>query len=252
MNALAKLTLMETKLFLRDPGAVAFGVLFPSALLLGLGAVPMLREPSADLGGYRFVDLWAPTALVFSIVLIGAQHVPILIATYRERGVLRRLSTTPIHPGYVLLAQLIVAFVFVSLSALLLVFSAWAAFGVSPPEHPWTFALAFVVGYAAVLGISMISAAIVPTSTAATSVGTVMFMVLMFLGGAFLPRTLLPEIIVQIGEFVPPGVQSLLAAWFPAGAEITSGGQPQWLQLAIMAGIAVVSSAVAAKLFRWG
>lgn len=112
MNTLAKLTWTEAKLFLRDPSAVAFGLLFPTVLLLGLGAIPAMREPSPDLGGFRFVDVWAPTALVFIIVLIGAQHVPILIATYRERGILRRLSTTPLHPGYVLLAQLAAAKLF--------------------------------------------------------------------------------------------------------------------------------------------
>lgn len=251
MRALTKLTATETKLFLRDPGAVAFGILFPSLILLVLGAVPTLREASPELGGYRFVDLWAPTALVFSMVLIGAQHVPILIATYRERGILRRLSTTPLKPGYVLAAQMVVAFVFVAISALLLIAVAWTVFGVAPPERPWTFALVFVVGYAAVLAISMISAAVVPTSSAATSVGTILFMVIMFLGGAFLPRTMLPDVVVRIGEVVPPGVQALLTAWTPDGAEITAGGLSLAAQVAIMAGIAAMAGLIAAKLFRW-
>lgn len=250
MNSLAKLTFLEAKLFLRDPGAVAFGLLFPTLLLLGLGSIPMLREPLEDFGGLRFVDYWAPTALVFGIVLIGAQHVPILIATYRERGVLRRLSTTPVHPGFVLLAQLIVAFAFLLLSAALLIVSAWAILDVAPPQHPWLFALAFLVGVGAVVSLSMISAAVVPSSATATSVGTVMFMVLMLVGGGFLPLVMMPDFIVQIGAFTPPGVQSLLAAWTPEAATLNPS-HPQWLPLAIMAAIAVVAGVVAAKLFRW-
>ena len=35
----------------------------------------------------------------------------------------------------------------------------------------------------------------------------------MFLGGVYLPRWLLPEVLVRIGDFTPPGVQALLDAW---------------------------------------
>ena len=200
MNALAKMTVVEDKMFPRDPGAVAFGVLFPTILLLGLGAIPMLREPSEDFGGIRFVEFWAPSALVVGMVAIGAQHVPILIATYRERGILRRMSTTPVHPGYLLIAQMIVALVSVAASALLLVLSAWLILDVAPPQHLGTFVLAFFIGYAAVLAISMISAALVPSASAATSVGTLIFMALMLFGGAFLPRFLMPDVLVTISR----------------------------------------------------
>ena len=107
MSALTNMIKVETKLFLRDRATVLFGVLFPTALLLGLGSIPDLRTPSADLGGLRPIDVWAPTALVFGIVMIAVQHVPTVIATYRERGILRRLSTTPVHPRNVLIAQMI-------------------------------------------------------------------------------------------------------------------------------------------------
>lgn len=53
MSALTNMIKVETKLFLRDRATVLFGVLFPTALLLGLGSIPDLRTPSADLGGPR-------------------------------------------------------------------------------------------------------------------------------------------------------------------------------------------------------
>lgn len=99
MRALPKMVKIETKLLLRDSATVMFGVLFPTGLLLGLGAVPALREPSPETGGLRSIDIWAPTALVFGMVMIAVQHIPAVIATYRERGILRRLSTTPAHRG---------------------------------------------------------------------------------------------------------------------------------------------------------
>jgi ABC-2 type transport system permease protein len=85
---------VETRLFLRDSTTVVLGVLFPTGLLLGLGAVPALREPSPDNGGLRDIDIWAPTALVFGMVMIAVQHIPAVITTYRERGILRRPATS--------------------------------------------------------------------------------------------------------------------------------------------------------------
>lgn len=66
---------------------------------------------------------------------------------------------------------------------------------------------------------------------------------IMFLGGVYLPRPLLPETIQTIGAYVPPGVKALEDAWTGAGA------QP--LQLAVLAVFAVGSGVVAAKVFRW-
>ncbi|MBG0564879.1 ABC transporter permease [Actinoplanes sp. NEAU-A11] len=244
---------VETKLFLRDSATVIFGVLFPTGLLLGLGAIPALRESPPETGGLRSIDIWAPTALVFGMVMIAVQHVPAVIATYRERGILRRLSTTPAHPRSVLLAQMIVAFASVVVSAALMIFLAWAVLDIAPPERPLEFAVAFVVGYAALLGLGMISAAVARTSSAANQIGTFLFVALMFFGGAFLPRVLMPDVLREAGEFLPPGLQTLTAAWSAEAGEITAtaGGQPFWLQIAIMAGVAVTASAVAAKFFRW-
>ena len=251
MRALRNMIAVEAKLFLRDRSTVLFGVLFPTGLLLGLGSIPNLRTPSPDLGGLRPIDVWAPTALVFGMVMIAVQHVPTVIATYRERGILRRLSTTPVHPRNILAAQMIVAFASVLASAGLMILAAWAVLDIAPPEEPLQFAIAFVVGYAAVLGISMISAAVVRSSAAATSIGTLLFVVLMFFGGAFLPRAIMPDVLQRVGDFVPPGLQSLISSWSPAAGEVTGAGMPFWTQVAVMAGIAVIASAVAAKLFRW-
>ncbi|KAB1909756.1 ABC transporter permease [Micromonospora sp. AMSO1212t] len=244
---------IEAKLLLRDSATVLFGVLFPTGLLLGLGAVPALRESSPETGGLRPIDIWAPTALVFAMVMIAVQHVPAVITTYRERGILRRVSTTPAHPRTILLAQMIVAFASVVVSAALMIFAGWAVLDIAPPARPVELAVAFLVGYAALLGLGMISAAVVRTSSAANQIGTLLFVALMFFGGAFLPRTLMPDLLREAGQFVPPGLQALTAAWSAEAGEITAtaGGQPFWLQIAIMAGIAVILSSVAAKLFRW-
>lgn len=255
MSSLSKLTLAEAKLFLREPMSAVFGVLFPTVLMLGLGAIPALREPSEEFDGARFVDVWAPTSLVLGLGIVGLQHVPQVVATYRERGILRRMSTTPVHPGKVLAAQLVVALGAALTSAVLLVASARLVLDVPLPGRPFWFAASFVVGFGALLAVGMLIAAVSPTSRVATGLATLAYMAAMFTGGVFLPRFLLPEALVRLGDYTPPGVQALLESWSGGAAAAAAGAgttsPPLQLQLGIMLVVAAVAGAAAARLFRW-
>ncbi|XVQ06215.1 ABC transporter permease [Spirillospora sp. CA-255316] len=256
MSALLKTTIAEGRLFLREPMSVLFGVLFPTAVLLALGAVPALREPSAEYGGARFVELWAPTALVLGLAVLGLQHIPGVIAAYRENGVLRRMSTTPVHPATVLVAQLIIVMAAALAAAVMLIAAASLILDIPPPRHPVGFAAAFVAGFGALLAIGMLIAAVAPGARVANGLAIMVFMLVMFFGGVYLPRFLMPDFLVRAGDYAPPGVQALLDAWFddPAvaaavGAE--AAGPPRLLHLGTMALVAVVAGWAAARLFRW-
>jgi ABC-2 type transport system permease protein len=80
-------------------------------------------------------------------------------------------------------------------------------------------------------------------------------MLLMFAGGVYLPRFLMPEFLVRLGDYTPPGVQALLETWSGDAAVMAATGgtaaPPLAVQLGIMALVAVVAGGAAAKLFRW-
>jgi ABC-2 type transport system permease protein len=243
MSSLAKLIRIEARLFVRDRTALITGLVLPTVILLGLGAVPLLREPSEDLGGIRFIDYFAPSLLVVSVGVVGLTNLPAIVATYRERGVLRRMRTTPVHPGGLLLAQLIVNLAAALVSAVIVMAVGRIVYDVPTPGRPLGFALAFVLGMAAVFSLGMLVAAVAPTSRSASGIATVLFMLVMFFGGVYLPRFMLPDSIVAVGEYVPPGVQTLLDSW--------NGTAPSPAQLLAMGGIALAAGALSARLFKW-
>jgi ABC-2 type transport system permease protein len=251
MRALHRLTVAEARLFLRDPVSVLFGVLFPAALLLGLGAVPALREPAEEFGGASFVEAWAPAALALGLGIIAVQQIPVVVATYRERGVLRRMSTTPVPPAAMLAAQLLVALAAAVVAGALVVVSAWLLLDVPLPARPLAFASAFVAGFAALLALGVLIAAVAPSVRVATGTATVAYVVTMFAGGVFLPSFLLPDALVRVGAHVPPGVPALLGTWSGASATGGAAGFPLAVQIGTMAALAVVAGGAAARLFRW-
>ena len=102
---------------------------------------------------------------------------------------------------------------------------------------------AFVLGLSSLFAIGLLLAAVAPSSRVATAVAIPLFFAVMLLGGVYLPRVYLPEILIRIGDFTPPGVQGLQDAWL--------GTAPQLLPLAVLAAITVVGGFVASRVFRW-
>ena len=243
MNEMRALLRSESRLLFRDPITWLAAIALPTVVLLIFGPIFGPERPDAALGGLRFIDAFVPSLVVITVGTLGIQTLPIRLATYRERGVLRRLSTTPAHPLRLLAAQLVVYMVTAAIALVLLIIVANVAFAVPLPRQPLAYLAAFLLGLGAMFAIGALLAAVAPSSRVATSLAIPAFFAVMLLGGVYLPRVYLPDILVRIGDFTPPGVQGLQDAWL--------GATPQLAPLLGMAIFTVVIGAVAVRLFRW-
>jgi ABC-2 type transport system permease protein len=243
MNELRAHIRTEAKLLFRDPITWLAAIALPAVVLLIFGSVFAPHEPDPALGGRRWIDLFVPSLLVITLGTLGIQTLPIRLATYRERGVLRRLSTTPARPARLLVAQLMIYAVTSLVAVVVLVTVGHVAFAIPLPGHVLGYLVAFAFGMASLFAIGLLLAAVAPTARAATSIAIPLFFMAMFLGGVYLPRYLLPDVLIRIGDFTPPGVQGLQDAWL--------GTAPQLAPLVGMAVLTVLVGSLAVRLFRW-
>ncbi len=243
MNEMRSLILTEAKLVFREPITWLAAIALPTVILLIFGSIFGATKPDPALGGLRFIDVFVPSLVVITVGTLGIQTLPIRLATYREKGVLRRLSTTPVHPLRLLVAQLAIYMVTAVIALVLLVIVANVAYGVPLPVQPVYYVVAFLLGMGSLFAIGLLVAALAPSSRVATAVAIPMFFVVMFLGGVYLPRVYLPDILVKIGDFTPPGVQGLQDAWL--------GTVPQVAPLLGMGLLTIVVGVLAVRLFRW-
>jgi ABC-2 type transport system permease protein len=246
MSALTNLVRTEAKLFVREPVGAFFGVAFPAVLVLVLGmAIPGFTEPSADIGGQRPIDLYLPIVLAMAIATLTMVTLLGSLSQYREKGVLRRLSATPVSPVSLLSAQLVVN------TAALVVGSALAfvvgriVFGVGSPGNPVGFALSFVLGAAGMGAVALLIAAVAPNARASSGIGSLVYFPMMFFAGVWTPGPLMPDIVRTIADFTPLGAasQAMQDAW--------SGSWPNPLHLVVMVVSVVAFGALASRLFRW-
>jgi ABC-2 type transport system permease protein len=245
-HPLVKITAVEARLFLRDAGSVFFALSFPAVLLLLLGGVmPGFLDAAPDLGGRRPIDIYLPVVIILAVATTAITTLPVYLATYREKGVLRRLATTPARPVHLLAAQLLVNLAATALAILLALVVGMVVFGVPGPANVVGFVVAVVFGTAAMFGLGLLVAAVVPNARVAGGVGMLLYFPTLFLAGVWLPGPLMPAAIRRISEWTPPGA---LAEALP---DTWAGAWPAPPHLAVLAAYLVVTGAAAARLFRW-
>jgi ABC-2 type transport system permease protein len=240
-----KLIGTEVKLLLREPVAVFFALAFPSILVIILGSVPAFRAPDKGLGGLRVIDLYVTIAITLVLAMLALQGAPGVVATYRERGVLRRLSTTPVHPAKLLAAQLVTWLSTALLSAVLVMVVGRVGFSVAVPHELLGFLVAMLLSAAALFAIGLFVAAVAPNGKAGNAIGVMLFFPVMFFAGLWAPRESMPPVLRRIGDFTP------LGAGEQALRDATAGAWPHLGQLAVLAAYVVVFGVAAARLFRW-
>lgn len=244
-TAFKALAATELKLFRRDPATVFWAVVFPLVLLIVIGSIPSSREVAADLGDRRFIDLYVPVLVALVLAVLAVSALPAILANYRERGVLRRLATTPVSPAGVLAAQLVVNLAAAATAIALVLVVARVAFGVALPAQPAGFLVAFALTAAALLALGLLVAAVAPTARIAGAIGALLFFPMMFFAGLWLPRAAMPESLLQISDYTP------LGAAVGALQSSAEGDWPRALHLAVLAGYTLVFAAAARRLFRW-
>jgi ABC-2 type transport system permease protein len=244
--ALRRLTRAELRLFLRERVGIIWGVGFPVVLLVIFGAIPGFRSPvSKALPGVSVLDAYVPILFAFVLAMLALNVVPPVLAGYREKGILRRLATTPVGPARVLAAQLIINISMTIVTLVILLALARVAYHVPLPRQAGGFILALALAIAALFGLGMVIAAVATTGRMANATGAILFFPLMFFSGLWLPIAAMPAVLQHISHATPLGaaVQALTDAW--------QGHFPHPVQLITLAIYALVAPALAARLFRW-
>lgn len=245
MSVFVKLTRSELRLYLREPMLVFWSLMFPSVLVVILGCIPAFRRPEPAIGGQRVIDLYVAIAIVMTLATRAFQVAPATLATYRERGILRRLATTPAPPSALLGAQLVTSMLTAVVSVGLVLLIGRLVFDVPLPRRPAGFVVAFLLTAAAAFAIGMLVAALAPSGKAANAIGTVLFFPAMFFAGLWTPREVFPEVLRRISDITP------LGAGERAVAEAMSGSWPSWASLTVLVAYVVVFAIAAARFFRW-
>jgi ABC-2 type transport system permease protein len=234
----------ELKLFLREPLALFWGVALPIVLLVVLGIASGDHHEKAY-GGLRFIDVYVPVLMVFVLAILSLQALPQVLTSYRDRGYLRRLSTTPVGPVRLLAVQLALNLAIAVLAMLVIATIAKLAFSVALPHELAGFVVTIAFAGLAMLAIGLLVAAVASNSRYAGLIGSLLFFPMMFFAGLWVPQAQMGHTLREIGHLTP------LGAAVAAVQQTMAGQWPSAAHLVVLAVYAVVLAPVAVRLFRW-
>ena len=234
-----RLLVAELRLLLRDPLTLTFVLVFPivSMLIIGgsFGTTPDDVFPVNPAHWY--------VASYFSVVIgaTGLIMLPVHIASYRERGVLRRFAAAGFPRWSFAVGQLVVGLCSIAVAGALLLAVAAPVYGV-PEVHDLPRAVAGVLaGSVAFVSLGVLLGTLLPSARAAQAVGLLLFFPSFLLGVGGPPPAVMSSALRELSERLPLALvtDSIRDPWLGIG---TGAGS-----LAAALVIAVVATALAAR-----
>ena len=218
MSAFGQVVRNEARLVRRQPTNMIGSIGLPVVLMIIFGELPSFRQHISVLGGLPLFDTYVPIIMVLGLTMLTLLGLPSPLVSYRELGILRRLSTTPVPPSWLLAAQVVVQLC-IALAGLAIVnIASVAAFGAPVPKSPGGLALSCLLAIGGLFALGLLIAALAPTANSVNAIGRLTLIPLLFFAGLWLPRPLMPAVLLDISNYTPLGaaVEAIQAPCRPA------------------------------------
>lgn len=246
MLRIERITALEFKLFFRNWFNIVFALTFPLMMMLLYGSI-YGNAPSAALGGHGTVDVCAPAYTCMTIAVTGLLCLPMAVARYRERKILKRFMATPIHPLDILLSQVFVNIAMAAVGMMALIAAGKALYNLQIFGQALNILAAFVCTALCMFSIGLVIAGVIPDSKAATAVSFLVYFPMLYLSGAIVPVQALPAAVQTVSKFIPLtyGVDLFENVWMGGSLSSCAG------DVAVLLAVFAAFTLAAIKLFKW-
>ncbi|MBS1872684.1 MAG: amidohydrolase family protein [Acidobacteria bacterium] len=240
MNAYIALTRIYLRLTLRDRAALFFTYLMPLMFFFLFGELN-----HAERGMSPMIVNMVLTIGILGTGLFGAG----MRATVdRETNILRRFKVAPISPAPILFASMVVGLANYIPVYVLILTLANRIYAMPLPPNLVSLTVFVLIGVIAFRAIGLMAASVANSSQEAMVLIQSLYMPMLFLSGATIPLTLMPNWVQIAGQFLPAthlftGMQAILGGGESILRNLSATGA---LLLAT-----VVGAFISIKLFRW-
>jgi ABC-2 type transport system permease protein len=246
LRGLWRLTWLEIKIFVREPlgvigtiGVPVFAFIVLARLIgprVGTGAPEVPRFVS-DLP--IFASLMMTASAVLSLVVI--------VAIYREGGILKRLRATPLRPDTILAAHVLVKLLSTAVTLALMILAGRRYYPVAAGVPIASFTIALLFCTVSIVSLGFLIASVVPTARFAQPIGAIIIYPMLGVSGLFTPLESLPPAIQAVARMLPftYAVSLLRGIWNGQGWLSHAG------DVAVLTLMFVVCIAASARVFRW-
>jgi ABC-2 type transport system permease protein len=238
-SATRRLLTAELRLLVRDPLTLTFVLVFPIVTMLIIGG-SFGTEPD-EVFPVNPAHWYVASYFTVVIGATGLIMLPVHIASYRERGVLRRFAAAGFPRWSFAFAQLAMGLTAILVSGAALLAVAAPVYGVPAIDDPLRVAAGVVVGSVAFVSIGVLLGTVLPSARSAQAVGLLLFFPSFLLGVGGPPPVVMSPTLGEIAGKLPLALanQAIREPWLGLG---TATGA-----LVTVTVIAIVATALAAR-----
>ena len=235
-SAVGRLVQAELRLMVRDPLVLTFVVAFPIVTMLIIGGA-FGTQPDRAFDFVNPAHWYVASYLTVVIAAMGLVMLPVHLASYRERGVLRRFAAAGFPRWSFPISQLIVGLATTAVSCALLLAVAAPVYGIPPVHAWWRVVAALALGSIAFVSLGVLLGSVLPSARSAQAVGLLIFFPSFLLGAGGPPPHVMGSVVRQVAGPLPLTL-------------LTNAVREPWLGLGSATGslVAVTALAVAATI----
>ena len=168
------------------------------------GKPPFIRsaETSILAKKYRFIEFFVPGIIAMSVMTLSLFGTVNLNTELRQKGVIRKLSTTPITRTDWILSNILYQFILAVLSTMAMLLVSFAVFSVNLQINAWL-PVFIVLDVFAFVGIGMILTRFAKEAESAAAAANAISFPMMFLSGSFFPLEMMPGFMQTVARILP-------------------------------------------------
>lgn len=246
MKAFKTMFQTELKLSIRGMDMVIFAICFPLIVLIILGAI-YGDQPAFPGAGYTFLEQSFSALATISICAGGVMGLPLVVADYRSKHILKRFKVTPASPALILLVQVAIYTLYAVCSLLLLYLTATFFFGYQFYGSFFHFLGGYLFVMAAMFSMGMMVGGVAPNTKVASVAASALYFPMLIFSGATVPYEAMPAALQRAADLLPltQGVKLLKAT--SLGAPIESVSIP----IAILLITVSICTVISLTFFKW-
>jgi ABC-2 type transport system permease protein len=239
-TATGKLVRAELKLMTRDPMVLIFVFAFPVVTMLIIGG-SFGTSPDVAFENTNPAHWYVASYLTVVVAGTGLVMLPTHLASYRERGVLRRFAAAGFPRWSFAAAQFIVGALITIAGWALLLAVATPVYGVPAIHDVLPVVIGLTAGAVGFISLGLLLGSVLPSARAAQAVGLMLFFPSFLLGAGGPPPHVMGAALRAVARPLPLTLltNSVRAPWLGIGTATGS--------LAAVAALAAVATVLAAR-----
>jgi ABC-2 type transport system permease protein len=202
MSAVLTLARTETRLLSREWATMVFAFVFPPLTMLVI-AGSFGDQPDDGFGNLIPTEFYVTGYLGVPIAAIALIGIPVILASYRERDVLRRFAAFGVPTRSVAGAQAMVGAGLVVIAALTVLAAAIPTYGIPELQRPFEVAVGFAAGTVTMLTLGVAIGLLVKSARSAQAIGLMAFFPMFLLSGSGPPPDVMSDPMRRIADLLP-------------------------------------------------